>query len=49
VLVTVGVHGFGLEENGGIDFGTVGITRIVPQVTRASQALGMKLTMVTTK
>jgi hypothetical protein len=49
VLVTVGVHGFGLDENGGIDFGTVGITRIVPQVARAGQALGIKLTMLTVK
>jgi hypothetical protein len=49
VLVTVGVHGFGIDENGGIDFGTVGITRIAPQVARASQALGIKLTMLTAK
>ena len=31
-----------------VDFGTMGITRIVPQMTRASEALGEKLTMVTT-
>jgi len=49
VLVTVGVHGFGIDENGGIDFGTVGITRIAPQLARASQALGLKLSMVTVK
>lgn len=49
VLVTVGVHGFGIDENGGIDFGTVGITRIAPQLARASQALGIKLTMLTVK
>ena len=49
VLVTVGVHGFGIDENGGIDFGTVGITRIAPQLARASQALGIKLTMVYVK
>jgi hypothetical protein len=47
VLVTVGVHGFAIEENGGIDFGTVGITRIVPQMKRAGDALGIQLTMVT--
>jgi hypothetical protein len=47
VLVTVGVHGFGIDESGGIDFGTVGITRIVPQMNRAAEALGIKLTMVT--
>jgi len=49
VLVTVGVHGFGIDENGGIDFGTVGITRIAPQLARASQALGIKLTLLTAK
>jgi hypothetical protein len=49
VLVTVGVHGFGIDENGGIDFGTVGITRIVPQTKRAAEALGIQLTMVTVK
>lgn len=47
VLVTVGVHGFGIDESGGIDFGTVGITRIVPQMKRAAEALGIQLTMVT--
>ncbi|MGH9008867.1 MAG: hypothetical protein ACRDYF_03365 [Acidimicrobiia bacterium] len=49
VLVTVGVHGFGIDENGGIDFGTVGITRIVPQLKRAADALGIQLSMVTVK
>jgi hypothetical protein len=47
VLVTVGVHGFGIDDSGGIDFGTVGITRIVPQMTRGAQALGIQLSMVT--
>jgi hypothetical protein len=47
VLVTVGIHGFGIDENGGIDFGTVGITRIVPQMNRAAEALGIQLKMVT--
>ena len=47
VLVTVGVHGFGIDESGGIDFGTVGITRIVPQMKRAADALGIQLSMVT--
>jgi hypothetical protein len=46
VLVTVGIHGFGVDENG-VDFGTVGITRIVPQINRAGEALGLKFTMVT--
>jgi hypothetical protein len=49
VLVTVGVHGFGIDESGGIDFGTVGITRIVPQMKRAADALGIELSMVTKK
>ena len=46
VLVTTGIHGLGFDENG-VDFGTIGITRIVPQVNRAQEALGIKLTMVT--
>jgi hypothetical protein len=46
VLVTTGLHGFGYDENG-IDFGTMGITRIGPQMARASQALGVKLSMLT--
>jgi len=48
VLVTVGIHGFGVDQNG-VDFGTVGITRIVPQINRAGEALGTKFTMVTAK
>ena len=46
VLVTTGLHGLGFDENG-VDFGTMGITRITPQIARASQALGLQLTMVT--
>lgn len=46
VLVTTGIHGLGVDDNG-VDFGTVGITRIVPQVERAQEALGLQLTMVT--
>ena len=46
VLVTTGLHGVGFDENG-VDFGTVGITRIVPQINQAQKALGIKLTMVT--
>jgi hypothetical protein len=46
VLVTTGIHGIGFDENG-VDFGTVGITRIVPQINQAQKALGLKLTMVT--
>jgi hypothetical protein len=46
VLVTTGLHGAGIDENG-VDFGTMGITRIVPQMNQASKALGFKLSMVT--
>jgi hypothetical protein len=48
VLVTTGLHGVGFDENG-VDFGTMGITRIVPQINQAQKALGLKLTMVTVK
>jgi hypothetical protein len=48
VLVTTGVHGLGYDENG-VDFGTMGITRIAPQMARASQAMGVQLSMVTAK
>jgi hypothetical protein len=48
VLVTTGLHGLGYDENG-VDFGTMGITRIGPQMARASQALGKQLTLVTVK
>ncbi|HKN90445.1 MAG TPA: hypothetical protein VJ622_09190 [Acidimicrobiia bacterium] len=48
VLVTVGVHGFGIDQNG-VDFGTIGITRIAPQLARASEVLGTKLSLVTAK
>jgi hypothetical protein len=46
VLVTVGIHGFGIDQNG-IDAGTIGITRLGPQLARASQVLGTPLTLVT--
>lgn len=46
VLVTVGIHGFGIDQNG-VDLGTVGITRLAPQLARASQVLGTPLTLVT--
>jgi hypothetical protein len=46
VLVTTGLHGAGVDENG-VDFGTMGITRIAPQMARASKALGKQLSLVT--
>lgn len=45
VLVTTGIHGFSFDDKG-IDLGTMGITRIVPQLERAEEALGMDLEMV---
>lgn len=46
VLVTTGLHGFGISDNG-IDFGTVGITRLGPQIARAQEALGVPLQLQT--
>jgi hypothetical protein len=46
VLVTTGLHGVGVSENG-VDFGTMGIIRIVPQMNQAMKATGLKLSMVT--
>ena len=48
VLVTVGVHGFGYDQNG-LDFGTIGITRLAPQLARASDVLHTHLSLVTAK
>ncbi|HVW35209.1 MAG TPA: hypothetical protein VHL53_21935 [Acidimicrobiia bacterium] len=48
VLVTTGVHGFGYDQNG-LDFGTMGITRLAPQLAQASKVLGLKLSLVTAK
>jgi hypothetical protein len=47
VLVTVGAH-IGEEGAGqsGVDAGTIGITRLVPQVARAEEALGIDLKMI---
>ena len=42
VLVTTGLHGIGFDDKG-LDFGTMGITRLAPQLTRAEQALGTTL------
>jgi hypothetical protein len=48
VLVTVGIHGFAYSENG-VDAGTIGITRLAPQVARAEEALGLDFSLVTAK
>lgn len=48
VLVTVGVHfGDGGVGQSGADAGTIGITRLVPQVKRAEEVLDTALTLVT--
>ena len=46
VIVTVGVHS-GSIGTGGVDAGVVGITRLVPQVERASDVLGVGFTLET--
>lgn len=46
VLVTTGFHGLGLSDNG-VDFGTMGIRRLSPLVSRASEVLGVPLQLVT--
>jgi hypothetical protein len=46
VLVSVGLHGLGVYENG-VDFGTIGITRLAPQLARASEKLHTPLELVT--
>lgn len=46
VIVTVGIHSQSIGTSG-IDAGTVGITRIGPQVARAQQVLGLTLTLQT--
>jgi hypothetical protein len=45
VLVTTGIHGFGFSDNG-VDFGTMGITRLSPQLVHASRAMGVPLELV---
>jgi hypothetical protein len=46
VLMTVGVH-TGAIGTGGVDAGIVGITRLAPQVARASEVLGASILLVT--
>jgi hypothetical protein len=46
VIVTVGVHSSSIGT-GGIDAGTVGITRLPPQEARAEQVLGTNLNLQT--
>jgi hypothetical protein len=48
VLVTTGIHGFGFDQNG-VDFGTMGITRLAPQLAQANKVLGLHLSLVTAK
>jgi len=47
VLVTIGYFAAGQVGPGTQESGTIGITRIAPQVRRAEQALGVDLTLVT--
>ncbi len=46
VLVTTGFHGLGFYDNG-IDVGTMGIRRLGPLVSRASEVLGLALSLAT--
>jgi hypothetical protein len=46
VLVSVGVHGLGVSDNG-VDAGTIGITRLGPQLAQAQQKLHTTLELVT--
>ncbi len=46
VIVTVGIHSASIGTDG-IDAGTVGITRLQPQVDQASEVLGTGLTLQT--
>jgi len=46
VLVSVGFHGLGVSENG-VDAGTIGITRLGPQLAQAEQKLHTTLELVT--
>jgi hypothetical protein len=59
VVVSTGVHGYRINPlprppsapryEKGLDFGTVGITRLGPQVARASAMLGVPLELVTAR
>jgi hypothetical protein len=46
VIVTTGVHSNSIGT-GGVDAGTMGVTRLTPQVNRAEQVLGTDLTLQT--
>jgi hypothetical protein len=46
VIVTTGVHSSSIGTSG-VDAGTMGVTRVTPQVQRAEQVLGLNLTMQT--
>ncbi len=43
VLVTTGLHGLGIYADGGVDAGTMGISRLSPQLRRAEAVLGQRL------
>jgi hypothetical protein len=47
VLVTIGLHTGSAGEEEGADAGTVGITRLLPPLGRASEALGIRLRLRT--
>jgi hypothetical protein len=46
VIVTTGIHADSIGT-GGVDAGTMGVTRLAPQVARAGQVLGFGLTLQT--
>jgi hypothetical protein len=46
VIVTTGIHSSSIGTSG-VDAGTMGVTRITPQVQRAQQVLGVGLTLQT--
>jgi hypothetical protein len=46
VIVTTGIHSSSIGTSG-VDAGTMGVTRLAPQVSRASNVLGLGLTLQT--
>jgi YD repeat-containing protein len=47
VLVTTGLHGVGVYSGGGVDAGTIGVSRLTPLVRRAEKVLRQDLTLHT--